>query len=74
MGTILIRHWPSPARRPILQASAGPTGPAREIPVMPASPRSASNLLQDALVAAGALAYFGGFLLAIERALERLAY
>ena len=31
-------------------------------------------LLQDVLAAAGALAYFGGFLLAIERALERLAY
>ena len=31
-------------------------------------------LLQDVLAAAGALAYFGGFLLAIESALERLAY
>ncbi len=41
---------------------------------MPTSPRSASNLLRDALVATGALAYFGGFLLAIENALERLAY
>jgi len=41
---------------------------------MPASPRSASALLQDVLAAAGALAYFGGFLLAIETALERLAY
>ena len=41
---------------------------------MPASPRSASHLLQDVLAAVGALAYFGGFLLAIESALGRLTY
>ena len=35
---------------------------------------AALNRSQDALLAAGAAAYLGGFVLAIETALERLAY
>ena len=41
---------------------------------MPTSAPSTLDLLQDVLVAASAMAYFGGFLLAIETALGRLVY
>jgi hypothetical protein len=46
----------------------------RRVPVMPTSAPSTLDLLRDVLVTVSAVAYFGGFLLAIETALERLVY
>ena len=41
---------------------------------MPTSAPSTLDLLRDVLVTVSAVAYFGGFLLAVETALGRLVY
>jgi len=75
MVSIGSAHWPWPARRPILLGKEQDrTGPATENQRMTTLTQTVRERAQDALLATGAALYFGGFLLSIETALERLMY